>query len=99
MVYNSNADAPGWQRSDLPLPMQLMVSGSDINRLTLKSERSDSEPNAYRKKDRAVLKLIGKYNISGKIYLSPSALNTYMDCRLKFYLEWPSEKTDESDTE
>lgn len=104
MVYNSNADAPGIGKGQISrYLMQLMVSRSEINRLTLKSERSDSEPQTLtvEKTVPVVEKLIGKYNISReKSYLSPSALNTYMDCRLKFYLTQIArlKKPDESDT-
>ena len=105
IVYNGNADAPGIGKGQISrYLLQLIVSGADIQRITLKPERSDTDISSLSvEKTQAVLQdLCRKYDYTNKdSYLSPSALNKYMDCKLKFYLAQIAglKKPDETDTD
>ena len=105
MVYNGNADAPGIGKGqNSRYLLQLIVSGADIQRITLKSDRSDTEitPITVTKTQPVLERLCHRYDFSDSdTYLSPSALNTYMDCSLKFYLMQIAglRKTDDTDTD
>ena len=105
MVYNGNADAPGIGKGQISrYLLQLIVSGADIQRITLKPERSDTEISSLSvEKTQGVLQdLCRKYDYTNKdSYLSPSALIKYMDCKLKFYLAQIAglKKPDENDTD
>ena len=105
MVYNGNADAPGIGKGQISrYLLQLIVSGTDIQRITLKPERSDTDINPLSvEKTQAVLQeLCRQYDFTNKdLFLSPSALNKYMDCKLKFYLAQIAglKKPDETDTD
>jgi CRISPR/Cas system-associated exonuclease Cas4 (RecB family) len=101
IVYNGNADAPGIGKGQMSrYLLQLIVSGREVKRLLLKSNRTDTAPVQIKvEKTKEVLEqLCRTYNNS---YLSPSALNTYMDCHLKYYLAKITGlcKPDETDTE
>ncbi|MGX8690893.1 MAG: PD-(D/E)XK nuclease family protein, partial [Bacteroidaceae bacterium] len=105
MVYNGNADAPGIGKGQISrYLLQLIVSGIEINRFTLKPDRTDSgiTPLTVQKTQSVLEELCRQYDIiNPKSYLSPSALNKYMDCKLKFYLAQIAglKKTDDTDTE
>ena len=101
MVYNGNADAPGIGKGQISrYLLQLIVSGADIHRITLKPDRKDAAiaPLTVQKTTSVLQELFDKYKDS---YLSPSALNKYMNCRLQFYLAQIAglKKPDETDTE
>ena len=101
MVYNGNADAPGIGKGQISrYLLQLIVSGADIRRITLKPDRKDAAitPLTIQKTPSVLQELINKYKDS---YLSPSALNKYMNCKLQFYLAQIAglKKPDETDTE
>ena len=105
MVYNSNADAKGIGKGQISrYLLQLIVSGADINRITLKTDRQDTEPQTLSiTKTQAVLEeLCRRYDYSNpKTFLSPSALNRYMNCPLQFYLAQIAglKKPNDTDTE
>jgi hypothetical protein len=105
MVYNGNADAKGIGKGQISrYLLQLIVSGADINRVTLKTYRqsTDAEPISVIKTQAVLEELCRKYDYSNpKTFLSPSALNKYMDCKLKFYLAQIAglKKPDDNDTE
>ena len=105
MVYNGNADAPGIGKGQISrYLLQLIVSGADIQRITLKPDRSDAAiiPVTVQKTQSVLKELCRQYDVSNKdSYLSPSALNKYMNCKLKFYLAQIAglKKPDETDTE
>ncbi|MBO6077161.1 MAG: PD-(D/E)XK nuclease family protein [Bacteroidaceae bacterium] len=105
MVYNGNADAKGIGKGQISrYLLQLIVSGADIQRITLKPDRSDTDICALSvEKTQAVLEeLCRQYDTTDpKSYLSPSALNKYLDCKLKFYLAQIAglKKPDDNDTE
>ena len=101
MVYNGNADAPGIGKGQISrYLLQLIVSGRDIERRLLKSDRTDSAPTVLtvNKTPEVLQQLCTTYQ---KTTLSPSALNKYMDCKLKYYLAQIAglKKPDDSDTE
>ena len=101
MVYNGNADAPGIGKGQISrYLLQLIVSGADIRRITLKPDRKDAAitPLTVQKTTSVLQELFDKYKDS---YLSPSALNKYMNCKLQFYLAQIAglKKPDETDTE
>ena len=105
MVYNGNADAPGIGKGQISrYLLQLIVSGADIQRITLKPDRSDAAitPVTVQKTQSVLQELCHQYDISNKdSFLSPSALNKYMNCKLQFYLAQIAglRKPDETDTE
>ena len=105
MLYNGNADAPGIGKGHISrYLLQLIVSGADIQRITLKPDRSDTEitPLSVEKTKAVLEELCNKYDYTNKdSFLSPSALNKYMDCKLKFYLAQIAglKKPDETDTD
>ena len=105
MVYNGNADAPGIGKGQISrYLLQLIVSGADIQRITLKPDRSDAAitPAAIQKTQSVLQEICRQYDVSNKdSYLSPSALNKYMNCKLQFYLAQIAglKKPDETDTE
>ena len=105
MVYNGNADAKGIGKGQLSrYLLQLIVSGASINRITLKTDRreTDVEPFSVSKTPAVLEELCRRYDYSDpKTYLSPSALNKYMNCPLQFYLAQivGLKKPDDTDTE
>ena len=105
MVYNGNADAPGIGKGQISrYLLQLIVSGADLQRITLKPDRSGTEitPLVIHKTKAVLQELCNKYDYANKdSFLSPSALIKYMDCKLKFYLAQIAglKKPDETDTD
>lgn len=105
MVYNGNADASGIGKGQISrYLLQLIVSGADINRITLKTDRqeTDVEPFSVDKTPAVLEELCRRYDYTNpKTYLSPSALNRYMNCPLQFYLAQIAglKKPDDTDTE
>ena len=105
MVYNGNADAPGIGKGQISrYLLQLIVSGADIQRITLKPDRSDTDvtPLSVQKTNAVLEELCRQYDYTNKkSFLSPSALNKYMDCKLQFYLAQIAglKKPDETDTD
>ena len=105
MVYNGNADAPGIGKGQISrYLLQLIVSGADIQRITLKPDRSDTgtTPLSVQKTPSVLEELCRKYDFTNEdSYLSPSALNKYMDCKLRFYLAQIAglKKPDDTDTD
>ena len=101
MVYNGNADAPGIGKGQISrYLLQLIVSGRDIERRLLKSDRADSAPAvlSVSKTPEVLEQLCNTYQETA---LSPSALNKYMDCKLKYYLAQIAglKKPNDTDTE
>lgn len=105
MVYNGNADAKGIGKGQISrYLLQLIVSGADINRITLKTDRQDTdiEPFSIDKTPAVLEELCRRYDYSDpKTFLSPSALNRYMNCPLQFYLAQIAglRKPNDTDTE
>lgn len=93
MVYNGNADAPGISKGLISrYLLQLMVDRKDqIKRLSIDTIRIDSETSPIRiEKSSSVLnRLCNVYDADqeSKFYLSPTVINSYIDCPLKFYLK------------
>lgn len=93
MVYNSNADAAtGGTGMMSRYLLQMMVDGrTPVRRIKLLAEHTtESEQTICIEKTPQILsKLVKLYDSTQtKNYLSPSALNTYFDCRLKFYFRY-----------
>jgi len=105
MVYNGNADARGIGKGQISrYLLQLIVSGADINRITLKTDRQEIAiyPLCVLKTQAVLEELCRKYDYSNpKTFLSPSALNRYMNCPLQFYLAQIAglKKPNDTDTE
>ena len=101
MVYNGNADAPGLAKGQMSrYLLQLIVSGREIERKLLKSDRTDSAPTelTVQKTPQVLEQLCDMYNQTS---LSPSTLKKYMNCKLQYYLAQIAglRKQDDSDTE
>ncbi len=92
-VYNGNADAPGLSKGLISrYLLQLMVDRKDqIKRLSLSTVRIDSEsvPLCVEKVAPVLERLCEIYDADqkNKYYLSPTVINSYIDCPLKFYLK------------
>ena len=105
MVYNGNADAKGIGKGQISrYLLQLIVSGADINRVTLKTDRHEIiiNPLSVRKTQNVLEELCRRYDYANpKTFLSPSALNKYMNCPLQFYLAQIAglKKPNDTDTE
>lgn len=105
MVYNGNADAKGIGKGQISrYLLQLIVSGASINRITLKTDRkeTDVEPFSVAKTPAVLEELCRKNDYANpKTFLSPSALNRYMNCPLQFYLAQIAglKKPSDTDTE
>ena len=105
MVYNGNADAKGIGKGQISrYLLQLIVSGADINRITLKTDRQEMAvyPLCVFKTPAVLEELCRRYDYANpKTFLSPSALNKYMNCHLQFYLAQIAglKKPDDTDTE
>jgi len=105
MVYNGNTSAEGLGKGQMSrYLLQLITSGKEIKRISLlNSHENHTWTTLTVPKTTDVLeKLCSRYDYDNeKSYLSPSALNQYMDCGLKFYLAQLARlrRTDENDTE
>ena len=105
MVYNGNADAKGIGKGQISrYLLQLIASGADISRITLKTDRQETgvEPFSVAKTPAVLEELCRMYDYANpRTYLSPSALNKYMNCPLQFYLAQIAglKKPDDTDTE
>lgn len=109
LLYNTASD--GLNKGEISrFMLQLLVeSPHSIEKKFIQSEHTLSVPKdiAYPKTERVAQLLRQRYDIglenNHKAILSPSALNTYLDCKLKFYyryvagLKSPHEVTDEID--
>ncbi|MCC8147057.1 MAG: PD-(D/E)XK nuclease family protein [Bacteroidales bacterium] len=97
-VYNTDKTAMGKaeiSRFLLQLIVDPQLKGK-INRFSLHSSIKPWQPDpVVIDKDNAILTLLkSKYDLNTNLYaqtLSPTALNTYMDCSYKFYLEYIKE--------
>ncbi len=101
MVYNGNADAPGIGKGQISrYLLQLIVSGRQVQRLVLKTDKTDTralEPFTIQKTPDVMERLRDR----GRRGLAPSALNEFMNCRLKYYYDQIAglSKPDDTDTE
>lgn len=92
LVYNntrSDQNEGEWSRFMLQLLIELT---QPINQYYLDSQQKPqfTEPITLVKTDETLEKLRKRYDCSNQAnaYFSPSALNTYLDCRLKFYYRY-----------
>ena len=109
LLYNTASD--GINKGEISrFMLQLLVeSGHLITQKSLDANYSLSRPNpiVFEKTQEVYQKLRDRYDISlqknSNAILSPSALNSYLDCRLKFYYRYianlraPNEVSDEID--
>lgn len=105
MVYNGNADAPGIGKGQMSrYLLQLSVDNNNIRHLSLETEQSQTVDMrlSVNKTPGVMEQICNKYNADlSSSYLSPTALNNYIDCPLKFYLAQVNglHKRDENETE
>lgn len=92
MVYNGNADAPGIGKGQISrYLLQLIVSGAKVNRITLNAmhKESETQPLAVTKDSGVMRRLLAMYDYNVEDdYLSPSAINCYLDCPFKYWLRY-----------
>ena len=93
MIYNSNADQSGIGKGQISrYLLQLMVSGRPIRRISLQTGPgifNDSYNMSVDKNGDVMQKLYDMYDVRDrKKYISPSALNSYLDCQSKYYLQY-----------
>lgn len=105
MVYNGNSDAPGIGKGLISrYLLQLIVSGNKIERISLKSDRTEGklEPITVEKTPDVLQELYKYYDCRNpRTYLSPSAIKKFIKCPLSFYLEQIAgiKKPDDTETE
>ncbi len=102
LVYNSVND--GRQKGEMSrFMLQLLVdTPHDIERITLTTSQQPQSTSITVEKTPEVLEALRRrFNAEEKRVLSPSALNTFMDCSLKFYLNYAANLSsqDEADEE
>ncbi len=93
MVYNSNADQSGIGKGQISrYLLQLIVSGRPIRRLALSSDHCEQTADrclSSGKSTEVMRRLYGMYDTSDTSkYISPSAINCYLDCKYKYYLRY-----------
>ncbi len=88
LFYNSETDPLGQGEMSRYLQQLIFESGLPIERFALHNSIQPVKINPIViRKDEKILEILASLN-SGSIYfrgISPSALNTYLECRLKFY--------------
>ena len=101
MVYNGNAEAKGIGKGQMSrYLLQLIVSGRDVQRIVLKTDKTDTrslEPLTIQKTP-DVMERLRQRGLRG---LAPSALNEFINCKLRYYYDQIAElrKPDETDTD
>ena len=101
MVYNGNADAKGIGKGQISrYLLQLIVDGRDVQRIVLKTDKTDTrslEPLTIQKTPDVMQRLLER----GQRGLAPSALNEFINCKLKYYFDQIARlrKPDDTDTE
>lgn len=94
MVFNGNASDSGTGSGQMSrYLLQLMAGGRTIDRIKLESDHSEQDgqnPLSAGKDDAVISQLHRLFDstLSEKNYLSPSALNCYIDCKYQFYLKY-----------
>lgn len=92
LLYNTSSD--GLNRGEMSrFMLQFLVeSPHDISREYLEAGQSPQSGREIRieKTPEIIARLYAKYDITRhpKVFFSPSALNAYLDCRLKFYYRY-----------
>lgn len=92
MVYNANADATGLGKGQMSrYLLQLITCGRKIERISLAAPSESAVPcqPEVKKTDEVLEKLRSKYDSTekNKAYLSPTAVNDWLDCRMKFWFK------------
>ena len=101
MVYNGNTEASGLAKGQMSrYLLQLILSGNGVERVLLKADKTDTgllEPLTIHKTPDVMERL----RLRGMRGLAPSALNEFMNCKLKYYYDQIAElsKPDDTDTE
>lgn len=93
MMYNSNADQSGVGKGQISrYLLQLIVSGRTVMRKSLEPELgifTDDHVMSGSKTPDVMRILYDMYDVNNKdAYISPSALNSYLDCQFKYYLQY-----------
>lgn len=108
LIYNAANSQTGKMEKSRFLLQLLTESGWDIKRVNLKAEMHPHHPSELRVKKTPDLLAKIKHQFDQNVNpeaqrLSPSALNNYLDCSLRFYLQYienirpPRELSDELD--
>lgn len=99
MIYNGNSDAPGMGKGQISRYLLQLITDSrfgKIRRISQNSERGDAAtlPITVKKEGQVLEKMLSIYDsrldeskpMKNRKFLSPSAINKYIDCPLMFYL-------------
>ncbi|MBN1132897.1 MAG: PD-(D/E)XK nuclease family protein [Bacteroidales bacterium] len=88
LLYNSNTE--GVRNGEMSRYLYQLKFEHNLETIRPTLEIKSSEPSAIAiEKDPVVMQQLGLYCDPGSgVYLSPSALNTYIDCSLKFYFKY-----------
>lgn len=102
LIYNSTSE--GIRTGEMSRYLYQLDYGRDVEFIRPGMEVVAREKPALEiRHSREVQQKLGEYEATGKRYLSPSAINAYLDCTLKFYLRYlagigePDEVQDEID--
>lgn len=92
MVYNGDTDSAGIGKGQISrYLLQLIVSNAKVQRITLDSRHKESTVShlVVAKSSKVMQRLYDMYDYSTEgYYLSPSAINCYLDCSLKYWFRY-----------
>ena len=91
LFYNSETDVLGQGEMSRYLQQLIYESGLTLERFALHNAIQPKKINPITiQKDEKILNLLANLNVGNRYFrgISPSALNTYLECRLKFYFNY-----------
>jgi hypothetical protein len=91
LFYNSETDVLGQGEMSRYLQQLIYESGLKLERFALHNSIQPAAINPITiQKDEKILSLLANLNVGNRYFrgISPSALNTYLECRLKFYFNY-----------
>jgi hypothetical protein len=91
LFYNSETDVLGQGEMSRYLQQLIYESGLTLERFALHNAIQPKTINPITiQKDEKILNLLANLNVGNRYFrgISPSALNTYLECRLKFYFNY-----------
>lgn len=91
LVYNSEQSYTNTGEVSRFVKQLEYESGKQINYYNVENNISYDKKNKISvAKNQAVINVLNEYFTNNQKYLSPSAINTYLDCELKFYFNYVS---------
>ena len=89
LVYNAEQTYTNTGEASRFIKQLQYESGKKINFINVENNIALNAKNKITiKKNQAIINILDKYFTNPKKYISPSAINTYIDCSLKFYFRY-----------